>query len=48
MEYRPVILMIPKDAEHITVNCIVGSELTKYEYDVTDVNHVFLNPEKEC
>lgn len=42
---RPVILMIPKDAEHITVSCIVGSELTEYEYGMTDIKKCLLGPE---
>ena len=37
MEYRPVILMIPKDTEQITVSCLVGNELIVEDYD--------LNPE---
>lgn len=44
---RPVILMIPKDTEHITVSCIAGSELTEYEYDMTDIKKAFLNPEEK-
>ena len=44
---RPVILMIPRDTEHITVSCIAGSELTEYEYDMTDIKKAFLNPEEK-
>ena len=44
---RPVILMIPKDTEHITVSCIAGSELTECEYDMTDIKKAFLNPEEK-
>ena len=29
MEYRPVILMIPKDTEQITVSCLVGNQLVE-------------------
>ena len=47
MEYRPVILMIPKDTEHVTVSCLVGNELIEDEYDMSDIKKAFLNPEKE-
>ena len=47
MEYRPVILMIPKGTEHVTVSCLVGNELIKDEYDMQDIKKSFLEPEKE-
>ena len=47
MEYRPVILMIPKGTEHVTVSCLVGNELIENEYDMSDINKAFLNPEEK-
>ncbi len=45
MEYRPVILMIPKDTEQITVSCLVGNQLVEEDYDMKDIKKAFLNPE---
>lgn len=45
MEYRPVILMIPKDTEQITVSCLVGNELIVEDYDMKDIQKAYLNPE---
>lgn len=45
MERRPVILMIPKDTEQITVSCLVGNQLVVEDYDMKDIKKAFLNPE---
>lgn len=47
MKYRPVILMIPYDAEQITVSSIVGNELVVDEYDMKDIKKCLLEPEDE-
>ena len=47
MEYRSVILMIPKDTEHVTVSCLVGNELIEDEYGMSDIKKAFLNPEEK-
>ena len=45
MEYRPVILMIPKDTEQITVSCLVGNELVVEDYDMKNIEKRLLNTE---
>lgn len=47
MEYRPVILMIPKDTEQITVSCLVGNELIVEDYGMKDIKKAYLNPEEK-
>lgn len=47
MEYRPVILMIPKDTEQVSVSCLVGNELVVEDYDMKDIKKSFLNPEEK-
>lgn len=45
MEYRPVILMIPKETEQITVSCLVGNELVVEDYDMKNIEKRLLNTE---
>ena len=45
MEYRPVILMIPKDTEQITVSCLVENELVVEDYDMKNIEKRLLNTE---
>ena len=45
MEYRPVILMIPKDSEQITVSCLVGNELVVEDYDMKNIEKTLLKQE---
>ena len=47
MEYRPVILMIPKGTEQITVSYLVGNELIVKDYGMKDIKKSFLNPEEK-
>lgn len=45
MVRRPIILEIPRDTEQITVSYLVGNELIVEDYDMKDIEKVYLNPE---